>query len=231
MSNKTMTPSRSRITDGQISKLCQNFTAKIKKGSEQLPSNLVQCLLSDQTDNTLVDKLFKLILNETELLSNTIYRHVNVNRQLSPEEMINATGRNDNVSNRVLQTIPRGKGKITEIVLFSLDGRTVTDEQLDDEYEIRNLDPADPYSLSALNQDDPEFADKHPNCTHWINEKGEWCYITFGHAEDRFVHVDSVDDASASWDTIYFHRDAAFPEYENWWYAGIRKQKNSRLIF
>ena len=70
--------------------------------------------------------------------------------------------------------MPRGEGDEAEVFFFKL-GRYVNDADLEKEYELRGLKPADPYSLAAVNEADPAFADDHPNGTHWKDKSGNWC--------------------------------------------------------
>jgi len=56
--------------------------------------------------------------------------------------------------------------KEVEVVFFVLSG-CMNSLMLEEEYEKRDLEPADPYSLTAVNMADPSFSDKHPNGTIW----------------------------------------------------------------
>jgi hypothetical protein len=86
--------------------------------------------------------------------------------------------------------------------------RYVSDADLDKEYELRGLKPADPYSLAAVNEDDPAFADDHPNGTHWKDGDGNWCYAVFRRwFDERDVFVSRDGNG---WD-------------DGWWFAGLRK--------
>ena len=50
---------------------------------------------------------------------------------------------------------------------------------LEKEYALRGLIPADPYSLAAVNEADPAFADKYPNGTQWKDASGNYCCAFF----------------------------------------------------
>lgn len=106
----------------------------------------------------------------------------------------------------------RGTGEEGDIIFFSI-GCCVSDDDLEKEYESRGLVPADPYSLIQVNIDDPSFADKHPNCTHWKDENGKWYYIAFNLCRSkRYVRGDCYNDDPDrdDWDG-------------DWWFAGRRK--------
>jgi hypothetical protein len=79
---------------------------------------------------------------------------------------------------------------------------------LDKEYERRGLKPADPYTLAAVNEADPAFADKHPNGTHWKDADDKWRYAAFYRwSDERRAHVYRSD---YDWD-------------DRWWFPGFRK--------
>jgi len=59
-----------------------------------------------------------------------------------------------------------------------------------------------------VNTDDPAFADEHPNCTHWKDGEGKWCFATFSRwGGERGVDVSRRDGVSR----------------DGWWFAGVRK--------
>lgn len=137
--------------------------------------------------------------------SNMIARIVAVNRTRTPQEAFEATGPTQYAEREVVDTMPRGEGEEKEVFFFKLD-RYVSDDDLDKEFELRGLKPADPYSLSAVNEADPAFADEHPNGTHWQDIKGRWCFATFdGWRDERRVHV----GLGGVW-------------RGPWWFAGVR---------
>ncbi len=143
-----------------------------------------------------------------ELLSTIIVLKTKINRNLTPEEMLNATGRIQYVTANVVKSMPKGDGENVEVVFFKLE-RYMADNELEKEYALRGLVAIDPYSLATVNIDDPEFADKYPNCTHWKNADRKWCYIAF----DRWLGVGRsvyVSQGDLEW-------------YDGWWFAGRRK--------
>lgn len=143
----------------------------------------------------------------TEMLGNLIVRHVSVNRSRSAQEAIDATGRNKYLDDNVVATMPQGEGDEADVFFFKL-ARIASDEEVEKEYELRGYKPADPYALAAVNEADPSFADEHPNCTHWKDANGNWCYVAFNRWNDeRDVYV--------------FRHDFGWSDY--WWFAGRRK--------
>ncbi|MEK7061888.1 MAG: hypothetical protein AAB957_01365 [Patescibacteria group bacterium] len=104
--------------------------------------------------------------------------------------------------------MPRGEGKEVEVVFFNL-GRYISDADLDKEYELLGFKPADPYSLSAVNEEDQAFADTKPNATHWKDENGKLCYAAFDRwfGVERYVRV----------------RRFGIGWRGHWWFAGVSK--------
>jgi hypothetical protein len=202
-----MTPSeKTKITtDGQITKAVANYRALLEKHAKEFNSKAVQAVLGQLE---FADEVFTLFRKRVEAVSNLLIRCVKVNRNQKPQEAINATGRVQYVDNDVVASMPHGEGEDAEVVFFNL-GRFINDNDLEKEYELRGLKPADPYSLAKVNEDDPSFADTKPNATHWKDSSGKWCYIAFSRWSDdgRNVHVDRDD---GYWNGY-------------WWFAGLRK--------
>ena len=142
----------------------------------------------------------------------TLTRHVVVNRDRTPQQVLDATGRKQYTDSTVVAGMPHGEGEKKEIVFFKLNlsdrGGSISDDDLEKEFGLRGLIPSDPYSLAAVNEADPAFADEHPNATHWKDAGGKWCFAAFGRwAGERFVYV---------------HR-YAYGWSDCWWFAGLRK--------
>lgn len=202
---QTVSPSAvNPITKGQIGKLYDLLAdALVKSG---LSSEQTQEVLETQ-GVPFAAELVAVIRKRVEAISNVIVRHVKVNRNRSPQEVIKATGRTPYLTDNVVATMPKGEGDEADVYFFKL-GRYVNDADLDKEFELRGLKPVDPYSLAAVNEDDPAFADDHPNATHWKDANGEWCYAAFSEwYAYRSVLVDRTD---GDW-------------LDCWWFAGLRK--------
>jgi len=205
MTTKIVIPSEP-ITEGQIGKVNEVLNARLRKHKNELPSNLVQQVLGDASSN-LADELLAVIRKRVEAISDMIVRTVKVNRNRSAKDALKATGRNQYVDDSVVKAMPQGKGEETEVVFFKI-GRQVSDDELDKEYELRGLKPADPYSQAAVNEADPAFADEHPNGTHWKDKDGKHYFTAFR----RFYGERGV--------SVY---RAAYGWRGSWWFAGVRK--------
>lgn len=139
-----------------------------------------------------------------------------VNRNRTQQEALDATTREQYVDRKVVDNMPKGEGEEVEVVFFKPDlskrNGFISDDDLEKEFELRGLEPADPISVAAVNEADPSFADEKPHGTHWKNADGKWCCAAF-HCWDgeRIVGVLRDDDGwDDGWD-------------DDWWFAGLRK--------
>ncbi len=201
---QTMTPSERATTAGQIDKAVGLYRAMLEKHAPEFDSTAVQTVLG-QTE--LASEQFGVFRKRIQAISDMIIHHVKVNRTRTPQAVLQATGRKQYVTEKVVESMPRGEGEEADIYFFKL-GRYISDADLDKEYELRGLKPADPYSLAAVNEEDPAFADENPNSTHWKDADGNWCYAAFRRwYGERVVSVNHP--------------------YEEWdgggWFAGLRK--------
>lgn len=202
---KTMSPSKT-ITGPQIGKINELLAAALRKAG--LQSELTQVVI-EQQGKLLVEDLIAAIRARVGAVSNLIIRIVEkVDRTRSPQEALDATGRKQYIDTDVVKSLPRGTGDGAEVVFFKI-GESVSDDNLEKEYERRGLIPADPYSLAAVNEVDPAFADTHPNGTHWKDAKDNWCFAAF----------DQWNDDNRN---VYVNRDH-YVWYAHWWFAGLRK--------
>lgn len=142
-----------------------------------------------------------------DISDDRIIRRVAVDRSLTPQQAIEATGRKKYLTNDVVATMPQGKGSEVELI-FIKSNRYRTDPEVDAFLAEHGLVSADPHVLAAFNAADPAFADTHPNSTHWKDAKGKWCYAAF----DRWRGVRDVD---------VDRNDDKWSDY--WWFAGVRK--------
>ncbi|MBP6925686.1 MAG: hypothetical protein KBC22_01350 [Candidatus Pacebacteria bacterium] len=191
-------------SEGQFGKVNEVLTAAMRKHKDELPKDALQTVLGD---DSLGEALLAVIKERVEAVSGMLIRKVTVNRKRSGKEALKATGRNLCITDEVVDAMPKGKGETTEVYFFKV-GRSLTDEDLDQEYEKRGLKPADPYSQAAVNEADPAFADEHPNGTHWKDGNGKWCFAALGRFRgDRGVYAGRYD---SRW-------------LGSWWFAGVRK--------
>jgi len=198
---QVVTPSA--ITIGQISKIQEHLGAALRKS--ELPSELVQRVLHTQLEALTAGYVGKL-RTLVEAQSNLIVRRVRVNRSRTPHAALEATGRRLYLTDDVVAAMPRGVEEEVDVCFFN-ENRFLSGAALQKAYESHGLTPADPYSVAAVNEDDPAFADDHPNATEWLDKNGKRCYAAF----DRWI---DERDANVSRDDGGWRDD--------WWFAGVR---------
>ncbi|MEK7604603.1 MAG: hypothetical protein AAB442_02305 [Patescibacteria group bacterium] len=200
-----VTPSEvNPITAGQIGKVQDLLGAALRKAG--LQSEPMQQVIEHQGE-ALIAELVAAVRKRVEAISSMIVRHVAINVERTPQQVLDATGRKQYVNGDVVVTMPCGTTPEADVHFFKLD-RCVSDDDLEKEYELRGLKPADPRSLAAVNEADPAFADEHPNSTHWKDVNGNWCYAAF----NRWF------DGGRS---VYVHRFDLW--FDGSWFAGLRK--------
>lgn len=197
------------MTDGQIENAVNKLRDAMRKHRSSITSDVAQQVLGVENLGMMMFSPFR---ERAEAVLNHIVRKVPVNRGRTQQEAIEATGRAQYTDRKVVDAMPKGKGDETEVVFFKPDfsqrNGFISDDDLDKEYELRGLKPADPISVAAVNEADPAFADEKPNGTHWKDANGKWCYATFYRwCDGRWVDVNRGVDG---WDG-------------GWWFAGVRK--------
>ncbi len=202
-----MSPSEvdSEITDGQIDKAADAYRAMLRKHRKELTSSAVQQML---TQDSYVGEQVGVLRKWVQTIVKMFVRLVRPDRERSPQQVVDATGRAKYIDDDVVKTMPRGEGEETELIFFPGE-RTMTDDELDKEFDRRGLKPADAYSLAKANEDDPALADTKPNATHWKDANGKWCYLAFCRWLDDERHVDVY-----RYDRVW---------YDSWWFAGVSK--------
>lgn len=208
MATKATTQSNT-ITNGQIGQICDRLTTKLRESG--FPTEPVQSVLSEP-GGAFIDEMFVAFRKRVYAVSSLIVRKVTVNVNRTPQEALDATQRKQYTDRKVVDRMPKGLGGEVEIVFFKPDlserDGHISDDDLEKEYELRGLKPADPFSVAALNEADPAFADEKTHGTHWKDENGKWCYATFFRWYDGrglFVFRNDV-----GWD-------------DRWSFAGVRK--------
>lgn len=208
MATKATTQSNT-ITNGQIGQICDRLTTKLRESG--FPTEPVQSVLSEP-GGSFIDEMFVAFRKRVYAVSSLIVRKVTVNVNRTPQEALDATQRKQYTDRKVVDRMPKGLGGEVEIVFFKPDlserDGHISDDDLEKEYELRGLKPADPFSVAALNEADPAFADEKTHGTHWKDENGKWCYATFsrwGGERELVVYRDDV-----GWDG-------------GWSFAGVRK--------
>ncbi len=204
-----MTATKEVMTDGQIESAVNKLRDAMRKHRSEITSDVAQQILGvENLGMTMFTPFRELALT----VSNLIVRKAKVNRGRSGQEAIEATGRAQYTDRKVVDSMPKGEGDEVEVVFFKPDlsqrNGLISDDDLEKEFELRGLKPADPVSVAAVNEVDSAFADKKPNGTHWKDAKGNWCYAAFFRwRAERRVDVYRNDDV---W-------------YVSWWFAGVRK--------
>ena len=204
---ETMTAST--MTDGQIENAVNKLRDAMRKHRSEITSDVAQQVLGVENLGMMMFSPFR---ERAEAVSNLIVRKVPVNRGRTQQEAIEATGRAQYTDRKVVDSMPKGEGDEVEVVFFKPDlsqrNGFISDDDLEKEFELRGLKPADPISVAAVNEADPAFADEKPHGTHWKDAKGNWCYAAFG----RWL--------GKSWVGVY---RIDFVWDDCWWFAGVRK--------
>lgn len=197
------------MTDGQIENAVGKLRDAMRKHRSEITSDVAQQVLGVENLGMMMFTPFR---ERAEAVSKLIVRKAKVNRSRSQQETLDATGRAQYTDRKVVDAMPKGEGDEVEVVFFKPDlsnrNGSISDDDLEKEFELRGLKPADPISVAAVNEADPAFADEKPHGTHWKDAKGNWCCAAFDRwSDEREVGVDRSD---RDWDG-------------RWWFAGVRK--------
>lgn len=131
----------------------------------------------------------------------TIIRNIKVNRTLSGKQAVNATGRKKYVTDAVVDAMPSGTEVEMEVHLVPFK-RYVVATKLDEELAALGYKMIDPIASCAMNEADPELADKYPNGVQWKDASGKFCCAAFDHWLDgRGV---SVRQRGSGWHDSWF---------------------------
>jgi len=213
---ETMSPSANEfkmMTLEQSGKVADLVFAALRRA--KLPAGPSQQVI-EKHGGEIADNLVVDFRRRVEMLSDLIVRTAKVNRGRSPQEAIEATLRAQYTDRSVVDAMPKGnendQSDEVDVVFFRPDlserNGHISDGDLEKEFELRGLKPADPVSVAAVNEADPAFADKKPHGTHWKDTKGNWCHATFSRwADERRVGVSRID----------------YDWSDDWWFAGVRK--------
>ncbi len=197
------------MTRGQIENAVNKLRDAMRKHRFEISSDVAQQVLGVENLGMMMFTPFR---ERALAVSNLIVHSVKVNRDRSQQEAIEATGRVQCTDREVVDSMPKGEGDEVEVVFFKPDlserNGYISEDDLEKEFDLCGLKPADPISVATVNEADPAFADEKPHGTHWKDANGNWCYATFNRWFDgRRVSVDHND---GGWD-------------DNWWFAGVRK--------
>lgn len=153
----------SQMTTGQIDKVVSSFRALLEKHSKEIDQDLAQKALGDKR---LVDDMVSTFYRYVDLERPMIVLNAKVDISLNPAQFLATIDAQKNFGLEDLKLMPRTKISEVEVCFFKLH-RYVSNESLDEEYELRGLDPADPISQIAVNIANPWFIKKHSNATQW----------------------------------------------------------------
>lgn len=199
-----VSPSDDTITKGQSGKFSDLLAAALAKSG--LPNTETQQVLEQQGAN-LTAQFIALVRGQVDAVSEIIRRSVPVDRDMSPEAAISATGRTQYVMADVVASMPQGVDDTAEIIWIPLKKR-MSNEEVVKKLAGYEMILVDPIALSAHNALEPDFAAKQRNFTLWQDAEGNWCYAAFYDWSDvRFVRV--------TWHVLDWDGD--------WWVAAVRK--------
>ncbi len=199
------------MTEAQIIRAQKLFGAELRKHRKEFWKKSVQTVLAkDRKD--LKEELINVFRGFVEF-RDIIVRKVIVKYSRIPEEAITSTGfslyhsGSSSNADQIIASIPRNvkKDRVVAVSFFWLSmeeiGPYFTDEHLEHRYRARGLKPADPYSLAAVNEADPDFVAKYgANSTHWKDDKGKWCFVQFDEFKgERKVFVRDDHILEAGW--------------------------------
>ncbi len=147
-----------------------------------------------------------------KLPEGAIIRRVRVKRDRTLQEALDATGGRQHINPNVLVTAPTGVSEDVEVIFIPL-GHFMSDKGVD-KFIPAGYRLADPWELAAVNEEDPAFADKYPNFTHWqIAGDKAWHWATFRNWDsERSVRVGR----------------GGYEWYGSWWVAVVRKDLKSK---
>ena len=177
-----MTPSQT-TTSGQVDKAVARYRALLEKHAGNFTASAVQTVLEQ---SELAGEQFAVFRRRVEEVQKFVHRSVAVDRTLTPEAAIAATGRKQYVNAAVVAAIPQGIGDIANIMFIPLE-EWLNDESVDKKLDALGYVAADSFVLAAHNENEPDFAKKHPCFTHWQNAAGEWCYAAFHDWNDEQI--------------------------------------------
>ncbi len=208
MVKKFVTPSVNTITAEQICQIQGMLGSALRRSG--FLSESVHRVVSSEGEKVIEEFLTSFRKRLEAIDGGMIVRHVKDVVGDTFRTILEKTGRKLFMTESVVVAVLREEDPVTAVYFFKLDlmGGCISDDELEKEYAQRNLRPASPYALAAVNQAEPEFADLKPNCTHWKDKDNNWCYIAFRRSRDvRRVRVGRDND---SWS-------------DGWFFAGVRK--------
>lgn len=198
------------MTTEQAGRMADRLTTRCRKDGLTFSKDIVQDVLEHE-GGELTQEQFEALRRRVERRSEMIVRRTTVNRDQTPKQLIDATGRKEYLNDEVLKTMPRqdtGTERYPEEVdmYFFNVGRYLTIDEQERVLAEYGLAP-DYYAQTQVNIDDKSFADKHPNAAQWDNRDGQASYVAFYRSDGgRFVGCSRY----------------GFDWRVDWWFAGRR---------
>lgn len=140
-------------------------------------------------------KNLKKVLEFAQSLISTVIVVKNINRSQTITEAIDATEREQYISNEVVKEMPRNKeyGDSVELKFLEPNGRSRTRKEVNNWYTDNDL-IADPDSLLECVTQNLDAADDQPLACQWKDKKGKYCYLLLDYCRlGRRVIVDRTD--------------------------------------
>ena len=114
-------------------------------------------------------------------------RVVKVPSGRSFREAIVATKRVPNYDEDLLESVLRSCAYNGDVIFYRPKRWIEGDNDLRRELSKHNLVLADPHTQAQVHIDDPNFADDHPNFTHWKGPDGKWYFAKYWLRDNKRV--------------------------------------------
>ena len=187
------------MSDGQIEKATEDFRASLRKYRGEFDRGAVQWVLGLRNPTLGATRAF---YDRVKAISDMPVRHVKMSsfnrRHRTLEEAALSSGLElqgeywggenahyRKVNFKDVEVVPRFD--YDEVTLYFFNHSwIINDAELERQYAWRGLKPADPFSVLALREMEPDFQKKFPKpirysyndiYTHWRNSQGKWSYL------------------------------------------------------
>lgn len=186
MTNNVRTQS---ITGGQIGQINDRLATKLRKSG--LSSANVQEVLK-MPGNAAVNEMFGVFRRHVAQQNGIIICWgVLVDRDRTPQAVVNCKNSNRYIDEDVLKTMPKGYGSKVD-VFFVPTKRDIPAEEVPKFLAQYGL-VSDPRAQAAVNESNPTFARKYQNGTQWDD-----CYLAFNFDDCQRIYCGHVIDGWAN---------------------------------
>lgn len=181
------------ITDDQIERAVIGLREALCENRNIIPSDIAQMILNTKNIGLIMFESFRECV---KLNSKIIFQDVTTKHNPSHGD----------------------EAGVVKLAFFKIDlkkyGEWISEDELENEYRLRCLRPADHNLITTFDKLYPDFSKEKPFGTHWKNNDGCWC-----HAEPSFVErVNEVHTSpNHGWGK---HKWAV----DFWWFAGVRDE-------